>query len=594
VARIKSRQSQPPTEINKFLGLNENETGDTQLELGESPNMTNFRVTDDYKLKTREGYAELFASLGAYSIRGMWYGKISGAYHFLFAANGKVYEHDLSAGTNTELGTLTDAETFFFSFDDKVYMLNGNEYKYWDGTTFGDVAGYRPTVYIAAPPSGGGTAYEQANLLTGAKRMTFSGDGSSTVYQLPETDIDSVDAVEVNGTAQTEGTDYTVDLAAGTVTFSTAPDDSAPENVVIDWTKTNATDRPQITKCRAAMLFGGANDTRIHLWGNSDYKNRRFYSGIPVDGSTSAEYFPINANADIGSYEFAITDIIRQYDRQIILKERASYYSYYELDTNGNASFPVYPLNGNIGNVAFAQGRLVQNNPYSVFKGVYEWISTTVRDERNAVYISKKVQPSLDDVDLTTAKTIDWEEKGEYWLAVGNTIWIYNYRNGTWYKFELTDTPTCFIVINSEMHFGTTNGQIMKFDADLRNDNGADMTYRWEMNLYDFQTKWLQKFLNRIWISMQPGSKEKVTVKWQTDRDTSTQTYDIQYSLMDYSKIDYSNWSYLTYYNPQPFRLKIKAKKFVYFKLILENTTNTEKATILSISLLTRTGGEAK
>lgn len=594
MARIRSLPTQPPTKINKFLGLNENETGDTQLQLGESPSMINFRVTDDYKLKTREGYIQLFTSLGAYSIRGMWYGKISGTYHFLFAVNGKVYEHNLSTGANTELGTLTDAETFFFSFDDKVYMLNGYEYKYWDGTTFGDVAGYRPTVFIAAPPGGGGTAYEQANLLTGAKRMTFSGDGTSTVYQLPETNIESVDKVEVNGVTQTAGTDYTVDLTAGTVTFTTAPDSSAPENVVIDWTKTNATDRPQITKCRAAMLFGGANDTRIHLWGNGDYKNRRFTSGIPIDGSTSAEYFPINFNADIGSYEHAITDIKRQYDRQIILKERGAYYSYYEIDVNGNASFPVYPLNENIGNVAFAQGRLVQNNPYSVFKGVYEWVSTSVRDERNAVYISKKVQPSLDVVDLTTAKTIDWEEKGEYWLAVGNTIWVYNYRNGTWYKFTLTDTPTCFIVIDGEMYFGTTNGQIMKFDETNRDDNGVAFTRRWESGFYDFGAEWLRKYVNRLWLSLKPETKSRVKIQYQTDKSGYSRVYEAIYNLIDFTRTDFEHFSFKTNYNPQPFRFKIKAKKFAYIKVILFNDSAQEIETILSVNLLARAGGEVK
>jgi len=589
-----SKQLKPqPTEINIFLGLNEDTTGDTQLKLGESPYMINFRITENYKLKSREGYKELFASLGAFNIRGMWYGKIANSYHFLFATNGKVYEHDLTTGINTEIGILTDNDTFCFGFDDKVYILNGYEYKYWDGTTFGDVAGYIPTVAIGTPPAGGGTPYEQINLLTGSKKQSFSGDGTSTVYQLAETNIDSVDSVNVDGSLLAAGTDYTVDLTKGTVTFTTAPSNNT-DNVIIQWTKASTANRQKITKCRASMIYGGKNDIRLHFWGNPDYKNTRFTSGIPIDGSTSAEYFPYNLNADIGSYEFAITDIVRQYDRQIIYTEKDAYYSYYQIDENGNSSFPVYPLNSVVGNMAFNQAQIVQNNPLTVFKGVYEWISTSVRDERNAQYLSKKVQPSLDEVDLTKALTIDWEEKGEYWLCVSNTVWIYNYRNATWYKFQLTDTPTCFLVINGELYFGTNNGQIMKFEADLRNDNGSDITYTWEMNFYDFQSEWLQKFLDRIWISMQPGSKEKITVKWETDKKVSTRTYDIQYNLMDYYKIDYSNWSYLTYYNPQPFRIKIKAKKFVYFKLILENTTNTERATILSINLLSRTGGEAK
>ncbi len=594
MAFIQPKPKTPPTQIKKFLGLNEDTTGDTQLELGESPKMLNFRITENYKLQSREGYQQLFESLGEHPIRGMWYGKIKDAYHFLFACNGKIYEHDLAAKTNTEIGSLTDAPTTFFTFADKLYILNGHEYKVWDGTTLADVVGYVPTVAISTPPEGGGTPYEQINLLTPKKKQLFSGNGTAKDFQLVEKEIDSIDKVSVDGV---ETTAYTVDLTAGKVTFTSAPSDNT-DNVEIAWTKENADNRAQINKCRASILYGGQNDTRVHFWGNGDYKNRRYVSGIPVDQSTSAEYFPANSHHDVGSFETAITDIIRQYDRQIILKERAAYYSYYEF-VNDAGSFPVYPLNGSIGNVAFNQAQLIRNNPLSVFTGVYEWVATAVRDERNAVYISKRVQPSLDEVDLTKAVTIDWEEMGEYWLCVGRMVWVYNYRNDTWYKFQLADTPTCFLVIDKELYFGTDTGQIMgfvkdQFGDDLRHDNGQDITYRWEMGFYDFQAEWLRKFVNRIWVSIQPGSKEKVKLTWQADRTVSGREYLIQYNLMDYTKIDYTNWSYLTYYNPQPIRLKVKAKKFVYLKLIFENTTKTERATILSINLLARAGGEAK
>jgi hypothetical protein len=666
MAFIQPKPKTPPTQIKKFLGLNEDTTGDTQLELGESPKMLNFRITENYKLQSREGYQQLFESLGEHPIRGMWYGKIKDAYHFLFACNGKLYEHDLAAKTNTEIGSLTDAPTTFFTFADKLYILNGHEYKVWDGTTLADVVGYIPTIAISTPPEGGGTPYEQINLLTPKKKQLFSGNGTAKDFQLAESDLDSIDKVVVDGVEQTVNDDYTIDLTAGKVSFTTEPtnntdnveiqwtkhnwkevEDSqqftgdgeelifqlretglesidkvtvegietndytadlvegtvtfntAPTgNIEISWTKKIDQNRPMINQCRAAVLFGGENDTRVHFWGNSDYKNRRFTSGITLDNSSGAEYFPANSHADIGSFETAITAIIRQYDRMIILKERAAYYSYYEL-VEDIGSFPVYPLNGSIGNVAFNQAQLIQNNPVSIFSGVYEWVATAVRDERNAVYISKRVQPSLDEVDLAQAITYDYEYKGEYWLCVGKIVWVFNYRNGTWYKFELADTPTCFLVIDKELYFGTDTGQIMgfvkdQFGDDLRHDNGQDITYRWEMGFYDFQAEWLRKFVNRIWVSIQPGSKEKVKLTWQADRTVSGREYLIQYNLMDYTKIDYTNWSYLTYYNPQPIRLKVKAKKFVYLKLIFENTTKTERATILSINLLARAGGEAK
>lgn len=594
MASIQIPREQPPTTIDRFLGINEDTSGETQLQLGESPSMTNFRLTENYKLRKREGYEELFASLGAYDIQGMWYGKISGTYHFLFACNGNVYTHNLDTGTNTSIGTLTDAKTFFFAFGDKVYMLNGHEYKSWDGTTFGEVAGYVPLIATATPPAGGGTDNEGINLLTGKKRQWFSGDGTATVYQLRETNITSVDSVEVGGVAKTVGSEYSVDLTAGTVTFTVAPPSGTPDNVAIQWTKGTGS-RTEVTAHKFAMFYGGQNDTRVFIYG--DGTNRYYYTGL-ADGVPSAEYFPALNYREISSSEYSVTDIVRQYDRQIIYTNGGeTWYSYYDpitIDGNTIADFPTYPLNNAIGNVAFGQAQLIQNNPYSIQSGIYEWGATNVRDERNAVYISKRVQPSLDNVDLTQAITTDWERRKEYWMAIGNVVWIYNYRLDTWYKFELAHNVTGFLFIDNELYFSTDNGQIMKFDRLLTSDNGTSISASWEMNFYDFESEWLRKFLTEMWISLQPENKSSVDITYQTDRDADSDVYTAEYSLATFENADFGDWSFLVNYNPQPFRFKIKAKKFVYFKLILTNDSDIDKLTVLSINFPVRLGSKVK
>jgi hypothetical protein len=501
-----------------------------------------------------------------------------------------------STHANTDIGTLTDDKIFFFNFNDKVYILNGHEYKYWDGTTFGVVAGYRPLIAIGTPPTGGGTIYEEINLLTGAVHQTFSPTAEKpTVYQLAQTNIDSVNFVRVNGIDKTVTTDYTVDLINGKITFlsTTDHDSNVPDSIDIGWTKGTG-NRAIVEKCRKALLYGGSNDTRLFIWGNSDCKNRRIYTGLAA-GVPSAEYFPANGYSDVGSDEFAITDIVRQYDRQIIFKENEAYYSTIEITADG-VEFPVYPLNSAIGNIAFGQAQTIQNNPYTIQKGAYEWIATTVRDERNASYKSKRVQPSLDEMDLAQALTFDHEKNGEYWLCVDSTAWVYNYRNDTWYKYTLHDTPSCFISINDALYFGTVSGQIMYFDSDARTDNGHVIEAVWEMGFYDWDYEWLRKFLSKTWITIKPETKAEVDVYWQTDKDESMDNNKahIGYNLMDYEQIDYGNWSYNTGYSPQPFKLKTKAKKFVYFKLILKNNSLTDKLAILSINLLGRMGGEVK
>lgn len=592
MANIQVPQERDPTTIDQFLGVNESTSGDTQLLLGESPSMLNYRLKDDFKLTKRDGYEQLFATLGAYDVQGMWYGKLGGTFYTLFAANGNVYK--TVAGVNTSIGTLTDAKTHFFGFGTKVYILNGNEYKSWDGTTFATVAGYIPLIATATPPTGGGTSNEGLNLLTGEKRQTFSGDGVATAYQVAETTLTSVDVVKVGGITMTVTTDYTVNLTTGIVTFSVAPA-TGVDNVDIQWTKGTGS-RSEVTGHFYSMLFGGQNDTRVFFYG--DGTNRYIYTGLAA-GVPSAEYFPALNYNEVGSSQFAITDIERQYDRQIIFTNgQDAHYSYYDTltDSSGNIIpfFPTFPLNDAIGNVATGQAQLIQNNPFTIQSGVHEWVATNVRDERNEVYKSKRVQPSLDEVDLTTAITVDWEKRKEYWLAVGNKVWVYNYRLDVWYKYLLTDTPTCFYVINDDLHFGTDAGQIMKFDSAKRSDNGTAFRRLWQMNFYDFEVEYLRKFMNEMWLSLKPEDKTSVTFTYQTDRVGKSGTFEGSIRLATFTNVDFSDFGLFVNYNPQPFRFKIKAKKFVYFKLIFDDTESDELATILSINLPIRMGSKVK
>lgn len=592
MATVQIPKQAPPTKIEKFLGLNEDTSGDTQLLLGESPSMPNYRLTENYKLRKREGYLQLFTTLGVHDIRGMWYGKLAGTFFFLFACNGNVYKHNLGTGVNTSIGTLTDAKTFFFGFGTKVYMLNGNEYKSYDGTTFATVTGYVPLVATATPPTGGGTANEQINLLTGKKYQTFSGNNVAVAYTVAETSLTSVDAVYKAAVLQTVTTDYTVNLTTGVITFVVAPI-TGVDNVTIYWTKGTGS-RAEVTANLYAMLFGGQNDTRVFAYG--DGTNRYYYTGLAA-GVPSAEYWPALNYREISSAEFAVTDIIRQYDRQLIYTNGGeTWYSYYDpiTLTSGDvvADFPTFPLNNTVGNLAYGQAQLIQNNPFSIQNGVHEWVATNVRDERNAVYKSKRVEPSLDAEDLTTAITVDWEARREYWLAIGNDIWVHNYRLDMWYRFETHDNITCFVIVNDDLYFGTDAGQIMKFSPSYRDDNSHVITCVWEMNFYDFKEEWIQKYLTEMWITLKPEDKSSVDVTYQTDRSGDSDTYTARYNLTAFGNVDFADFTFLVNYNPQPFHFKIRADKFAYFKLFLTNAMGDEKLTVLSINLPVKYGSK--
>jgi hypothetical protein len=587
-----------PYTIEKFLGVNKSAT-ETLLQLGEASSMANWIITDDHKLQKMYGYVQLFATLGAHDINGMWYGTLNGTAHLIFACNGHIYEHNLSTGANTDLGTVADANpTTFFVSNNTVYILDGTDLYSWAGTgSIASVTGYVPTVYTAAPPTGGGTILEGINYLTGAKTQKFSGNGSATVFQLAELGIGSVDSVYVNGVLKTVTTDYTVDLTNGTVTFVTFPP-TGVNNVVITWTKTIAGDRDTIVKNR---YYGGVYYARYWIFGNPDHKATRYPTGVTMAGASDPSFWPKFAESDVGEYE--ITDICTQYNKQLIFtsgdsSEASAWYSEEEDYVNATtgaitALFPVYPMNAKIGNVAKGQTQIIGNNPFTIWKGIYEWVSTYVMNEKNAQWTSKRIQNDLDLVDLTTALTVDWSDKGQYWLCVGKTIWVLNYRTDTWYILELPDTPTCFCLVDEDLYFGTTAGQIMKFDDTFRTYNGTTIEANWEMGFYNFGVEWLRKFIQRIFVTILPRIKTHIDISYQTDRGSSSETYTAEYSVSTFEHADFAHWSFATNYSPQPFKFKIKAKKIDYFKLVIENN-GTDTSTVLSITIPARTGGEVR
>ena len=327
--------------IDRFLGLNL--MGESNLKLGESGSMKNFYITQNNKLQKIEGYKQIMYTVSATkSIQGMWYGIINGVNHFLFACNGHIYKisetywktpesYDTEAFTThcTDLGTLVDAPTMFFEFNNNVYIINGTEYYKWTGTgNIAPVTGYIPKIAIGTAPSGGGTTFEEVNQLTGKKRQGFVPDGTSKTFYIREQAVTSIDNVYINNVLTTA---YTKNISNGSITFTTAPAKSqdGSDTVEIQWTKNNV-DRTAVTNNKGFCLFGVAGDNRVFLYGNPNAKNRTVYSGL-ANKISSAEYFPATYFNDIGSSNYSITDITKEYKRLVITTNKPdAYYSYYD------------------------------------------------------------------------------------------------------------------------------------------------------------------------------------------------------------------------------------------------------------------------
>ena len=599
--------------IREFLGLNENPDGITTLKDGEMSEMRNFRVTQDKHLQIRAGsktVVDLAAAVVAAGgtvqdtdrLYGVWRGVVGSKDHTIAAFAGYLFDVDLDTPTTRCLGQAAKADTSFFGFNGNVYLLDGTNYKSWDGgalTTFADVDPYIPIVQTATTPAGSGTLLENVNRLTTKKRVQFSPDGVADTFQLPEANITSVVGVELNGTATTA---YTANTTTGTVTMTSVP--TAGVNT-LEVTYSKGDDMSgEVKAMRCAELYNGATDTRVFLYG--DGTNRAIYSGVAYGtGSVSAEYFPDLYEVTIGEKNTPITSLVRHYSRLMAFKPNSTYVVTYGTmnlaDNTTTAAFYVTPVNRQFGNEALGQVRLLENNPLTLDVGsVYQWKSTgystyITANENNAKRISDRVARTLKGATLAGIKTANIKHDHEYWFALGGgKALILNYANDTWYIYEgLPFNAPPLEVENDTYGFGD-DGKVVRFAQEYRNDNGVAIDAYAATGAMDFDRDWLLKYSPMLYVAMQPQSNARVYVTVESNRRSDYPKKLVAYGLATFSHVDFRHWSFGTNRKPQVKRVKMKVKKATFYRLIFESKSASAAATIIETDIKLRYAGSVK
>ena len=158
-----------------------------------------------------------------------------------------------------------------FIYENIWYFLCAGDYLQYDGTTIKSVEGYVPTTSIARKPSGGGTKYEDVNMLSDMRINTFLADGSSRDFYL---DADNLDEdfkpiVKIDGEVTQL---FSVDWKKGIIHFYevvSEPLTDGKDNVSVEFKKTVPGYRESILNCTMLQVF----DNRVFFSGNNDYPN---------------------------------------------------------------------------------------------------------------------------------------------------------------------------------------------------------------------------------------------------------------------------------------------------------------------------------
>lgn len=566
-----------------------------------APNMIRDQVG---KVRKRMGYETKVTAPGGAAINGVHHLMEETLVH----AGAKLYRLSDTDGTweLTEIGAMADARSRSFVFDQKLYLLDGTTYQVYDGETLAAVADSAtvPTIIISRRPTGGGQSYQGLNLLGRKWTESFLGTADATVYQLTTKDLaeDAVTARVLNADGvwedKTEGTDFTVDRAAGTVTFSTAPGASpvtGQDNVQITAAKVREGYLDTINRCTIAAVYGvGGSTDRVFLSGNGDKPGVDWYSNFE-----DPAFFPdtnytklVRDGARVTGYTVLSNTLAAFIDgasdgRNVVVRSGV-------LDENGDAVFRV--SNTMIGQDAVAPDTFCRTDKEPLFltnRGVYAITAEELTGEKysqeRSYYIAGAIGAAQGRENACACTYGDF-----YALALDGTIYLLDLqqktyeRNSPYSSFQYEcyywpDIPARVLFLDGDaLCFGTEDGKLCRFhtnvdDVTSYNDDGAAIDAYWETSDFDGKIFFHVKTFTGLAVRLAAAVNTGVVVYAQV-RGMWKQVFasGAKARYFDWSYIDFSKFTFSSDRTPRTLYGKIKLKKADKVRFRLQNNVLNE------------------
>lgn len=390
----------------------------------------------------------------------------------VFFFNGEMLVHSGTALYRVQQGTATELYTGLkaqhsdsFTYENRWYFKDGANYLCYDGQQIGPVVGYVPTTTIARAPMGGGTVHEDVNMLTPRRKNSFLADGASFDYFLDVLNIDDdfVPVVTVNE-EQAAADSYTVDYAAGRISFVSEPPD-APEtdgqdNVIIEFQKTVAQYQQVIARCTLLQVF----DNRVFFSGNPDHPNMLWHCSLndPTYVSDTDYYRE-------GMDEAAIRGIVAGNNALWVFREPSSANTtvFYHTPTIDEEYGKIYPSTHSSVTTGCI-GRAINFGDDIVFfsdRGM-EGISGDVTTEQAVAHrsslVDRKMAAETAYRDMLLA---EWE--GYLLVLIGRSVYLAdsravfsneNHLEYEWYYWQLERAAVSACVHEGVLYLGTADG----------------------------------------------------------------------------------------------------------------------------------------
>lgn len=375
---------------------------------------------------------------------------------------------------------LNTATSSSFVYENVWYFKDGLNYLRYDGLSVKEVEGFVPTTTIARKPSGGGTKYQDVNMLSDRRINSFLADGGSFDFYLDVMSIDDdfVPIVKVND-AVVPTANYTVDYAEGKITFKNAapdaPGTAGQDNVSIEFKKTVPGYRESILNCTLLQVF----DNRVFFSGNKGYPSMVWHCSL-----NDPTYFSDLDYYREGMDSAQINGLVAGNNALWVFREPSSANTtvFYHTPTIDEEYGKIYP-SAHSSVTTGCIGKAINFNDDIVFfseRGM-EGISGDVTTEQVVAHRSSLVDRKM--IAEAGYKDMILEEWEGYLLVIiGDKVYLadsrtaFGYENHMeyeWFYWSMGKTITCSCVNDGLLYLGTEDGVY------TLNDNEGNVESYW-------------------------------------------------------------------------------------------------------------------
>lgn len=530
-----------------------------EINLSRSPDSLN--VWKDYKetesIRTRPGLKPLH--LFDAPVFGMWFYRGN-----LFVHSGNdIYEiidgHDPYGFTQGEINA---APSQAFVYENTLYFKDGINYLYFSTQyeCFMPVEGYIPTTSIGRRPSGGGTMYEDVNMLSDYRINSFLANGIDSKYYLDTKSIDAdfVPIVTCDGVEQ-HLEDYSVDYENGIISFDRSvpmpPATDGQDNVIIKFKKHVPGYKEKILGCTQLQTF----DNRVFFSGNPEHPNVLWHSSLDNPAYCSDTDFYRE-----GVDESQIRGMVAGNNALWVFREPSSANTtvFYHTPTIDDIYGKIYPAAHSSVSVGCI-GRAVNFNDDIVFfsnRGM-EGISGDITTEQVVGHRSSLVDRKMI-AEESYRDMILQEWSGYLCVFIGNKVYLAdsravftneNHYEYDWFYWELDKNVICACVQDGILYVGTDDG------------------------VYSFADN--EKYLESYWVTPKDKFGHPHQLKTTNKRGcVGEATGDIAV----YAKVENTEFEHIgTYENiTDYFVCRIKRKKFKDIQLKFQSLTRFSLETV--------------